>query len=398
MATAYRRNGSYPDPDYHVDVVVVGARAAGAATALHLARAGLTVMVVDRARRGSDTLSTHALMRGGVLLLRRWGVLDRVVAAGTPPVRHARFDYGHDSVNVSLRPAAGVDALYAPRRTVLDPILVAAAEAAGARFRFGVAVTDLRRDPTGRVVGVAGRDRNGRPVRITAGMTIGADGARSLVARCAGATTTRTGAGSAVVYGYWSGLAAAGYEWYYRPGATAGLIPTNDGQVLVFAGTTPERFAGEIAGGDLAGGYHRLLKEVTGGVDGRLAGGFPPGRLHAFPGRPSHLRQAWGPGWALVGDAGYFLDPLSTHGITDALRDSVLLSGAVTAIHCGAAEREALAGYQHRRDRLSGPLFAAVDAIASYRWTPDTIGALLRTASAAMSAEVEAISRLKDDA
>lgn len=384
--------------DTHVDVVVVGARAAGAATALQLARAGLRVVVVDRARRGSDTLSTLALMRGGVVLLRRWGVLDRIVAAGTPPVRHARFEYGHDSVNVSLRPAAGVDALYAPRRTVLDSILVEAAEAAGARFRFGVTVTDLRRDRTGRVIGLAGHDRPGQPVRISAGLTIGADGARSLVARRAGAATVRTGAGSgAIVYGYWSGLSTDGYEWHYRPGATAGLIPTNDGEVLVFAGTTSDRFTREMAG-DLAGGYHRLLKEVTGGADGRLAEGVLPSRLYGFPGhRPSYLRQAWGPGWALVGDAGYFLDPLSTHGITDAFRDSVLLSRAVIAIHAGAGEREALSGYQHRRDRLSGPLFDTVDAIASYRWTPDTIGALLRNASAAMSAEVEAISRLKDD-
>jgi flavin-dependent dehydrogenase len=379
------------------DVLIVGARPAGAATALQLARAGLRVLVIDRARRGSDILSTHALMRGGVMLMHQWGVLKEVVAAGTPPVRQVRFDFGADTLNVSLRSAAGVDALYAPRRTVLDPALVAAAEAAGARFRFGVSVTDLLRDPAGRVTGVAGRDRAGGLVRYDAGLPIGADGARSLVARQAGARTERIGGrGGGMIYGYWTGLEVTGYEWFYREGVTGGIIPTNDGAVNVFAGTTSERFSREVSG-DLDGAYHRLLKEVT-GADGRLAGATPPGRLYGYAGRPSHLRQAWGPGWALVGDAGYFLDPLSTHGITDALRDAVLLSQAVSAIHHGALEAEALANYQHHRDRLSGPLFDAIDAIASYQWDLDRIPALLRASSAAMSAEVDAISRLKVDA
>ena len=132
-----------PDAGPDWDAVVVGARVAGAATALLLARAGLRVLVVDRARRGSDTLSTHALMRGGVLQLRRWGVLERVVAAGAPPVRRVTFHYGSQATPVALKPHAGVSALYAPRRTVLDAALADAAEAAGARLRFGLVVTDL---------------------------------------------------------------------------------------------------------------------------------------------------------------------------------------------------------------------------------------------------------------
>jgi flavin-dependent dehydrogenase len=381
------------------DVVVIGARCAGAATAMLLARAGLRVVVVDRARPGSDTLSTHALMRGGVLLLRRWGLLEQLEAAGTPPVRRARFDYGDEVVNVTLRPAAGVPALYAPRRTSLDPLLVAAAGAAGAQVRFGVAVTGLRRDRSGRVTGIVGRDRTGAPVEVSAPLTVGADGARSLSARLTGAPTVRTGTGAgAVVYGYWSGLEVSGYEWFYRPGASAGLIPTDNGQVAVFAGTTPQRFRREVAG-DLQHGYHRLLKEVTGGADGRLAAAEAPRRLYGHPGRPSFLRRAWGPGWALVGDAGYFLDPLSTHGITDALRDSTLLARAVIEMHRhGRPEAEALSGYQLLRDRLSAGLFGAVDRIASYRWDLPTLRALLRESSGAMSSEVEAISQLKDDA
>ena len=87
------------------DVVIVGARPAGAATAMLLARRGLDVLVVDRAEFGSDTVSTHALMRAGVLQLRRWGLLDAVVDAGTPPVRRTSFHYEDGTLAMSLKPA-----------------------------------------------------------------------------------------------------------------------------------------------------------------------------------------------------------------------------------------------------------------------------------------------------
>src|SRR5262249_20054095 len=148
-----------------------------------LARQGLRVLVVDRDRYGTDTLSTHALMRGGVLLLSRWGVLEPVLKAGTPPVRQTRFDYGDDRVRVGIKPSPGVPALYAPRRTVLDRLLVDAARAAGAQIRYGVTVAGLLRGGSGRVVGVHGRDRAGAPFTAHARITIGADGIRSTVAR-----------------------------------------------------------------------------------------------------------------------------------------------------------------------------------------------------------------------
>jgi 2-polyprenyl-6-methoxyphenol hydroxylase-like FAD-dependent oxidoreductase len=372
------------------DVVVVGARVAGAATALLLARQGLRVVAVERARRGDDTNSTHALMRGGTALLQRWGLLERVVAAGTPAIRQTRFHYPGESSTVSIKPAAGVDALYAPRRTVLDPILVEAATAAGADVRFGVAVTDLTRDADGRVTGVVGRDRSGGAVELGAGLVVGADGRDSLVARRAGARTVRVGAGaSAFVYGYWPDLPTVGYEWFYRPGGSAGLIPTNDGQVCVFAGLPAGRFADEVRG-DLPGLYRRVLKEVTGAAFGRLAAE-PPRRLRAFPGRPGFAPQAWGPGWALVGDAGYYVDPLSTHGMTDALRDAQLLAWAVAAAHDGEPETAAFSDFQWRRDAITGPLFGIVDQICSYGWDTPGIRRLLLQVSSAMSDEVEAI-------
>src|SRR6266511_2862175 len=190
------------DPRY--DVVVVGARAAGAATAHLLARFGLRVLLVDRSRYGADTLSTHALMRGGVMQLTRWGLLDQVIAAGTPAVRRTTFRYADDIVPITIKSSYGVDALYAPRRTVLDPILVDAAILSGVDVRFGVAVTGVDRDRHGTVTGITGRSRS------TIADAVGAPYER--IGRSVGATT----------YGYWTGLDTDGYEWNYRPNAASG--------------------------------------------------------------------------------------------------------------------------------------------------------------------------------
>src|SRR5689334_5744121 len=197
----------------HYDVIVVGARAAGASTALLLARAGLSVLLVDRSRYGADTLSTHALMRGGVLQLARWGLLDRIVASGATPIRQVHFHYAHGGVTVAVKPADGVTALYAPRRTVLDPLLVDAAAAAGAEVRFGVTVTALQRDGRGRVCGVHARAGRGPDVAVGARLVVGADGARSTVAAAVDAAVRHRGdAAGAFTYGYWSGVQTAGYE------------------------------------------------------------------------------------------------------------------------------------------------------------------------------------------
>src|SRR5215207_1271312 len=132
--------------DPHYDVIVVGGCCAGAATAMLLARGGLNVLVLDAARAGTDTLSTHALMRGGVLQLRRWGLLDAVVAAGTPAIRHTQFSYGDEVETVDIRAGDGINALYAPRRTVLDPLLLGAAGSAGAEVRTATRVTGVLTD------------------------------------------------------------------------------------------------------------------------------------------------------------------------------------------------------------------------------------------------------------
>jgi flavin-dependent dehydrogenase len=376
------------------DVVVVGGRPAGAATALLLARAGLRVLVVDRSRYGADTLSTHALLRGAVVQLVRWGLIDQVVAAGTPPVRHSIFHYGDDRIDVPIKPGAGIDALYAPRRTVLDPILVDAAIEAGAEFRFGVTVTGLRHDHTGRVTGVVGHDEANRRFTAEASVTVGADGIGSTVARLTAAPVERAGtAATAFIYGYWNGLPVDGYHLYYRPGVTGGAFPTNGDQTCVFIGTSPRRFRSE-GRGRVAQLYRALSDEVAPDLV-EAAGAHAPQRLRVFTGRPGHLRQAHGPGWALVGDAGYFKDPATAHGITDALRDAELLARAIIACATGdAQEAAALADYQAVRDRLSYRLFTITDTIASLDWTLEQIPALLIELSESMNDEVDWLSGL----
>src|SRR5262245_13485826 len=232
------------------DVIVVGGRLAGASTAHLLAKAGMRVLCVDRARFGSDTLSTHALMRAGVVQLQRWGLLSDIIAAGTPPVRRTVFHYGDADVSVSIRPAAGVDALYAPRRTLIDAVIAEAATAAGASVRFGTAVTGLLRAADGRVTGVTIRGRDGSMRAERAGLVIGADGRHSLVATTVGAETELQGHdASSFVYGYWADFPTDGYEWCYRPGMSAGAIPTNDGLTCVFVGAPPRRLARLVRSG-----------------------------------------------------------------------------------------------------------------------------------------------------
>ena len=196
------------------DVVVVGGRVAGAATALLLARAGMRVALIDRSRPGSDIVSTHGLMRVGVAQLSRWGLLDQITEASTPPIRSTTFHYPDGrTVVVAIRPSPGVPALYAPRRYLLDWMLVDAAAQAGVEVITQTAITALTSDENGRVTGVRTAGRGGRPVELPSLITVGADGIRSTVVRHVGAPILQQGRScSAILYRYLNGVPAGGYE------------------------------------------------------------------------------------------------------------------------------------------------------------------------------------------
>lgn len=364
------------------DAIVVGARVAGAATALQLARRGHRVLVLERARRGSDTLSTHALMRTGVLLLDRWGLLDRVVDAATPPVHRVTFHYRDEAVPLDLD-----QPLYAPRRTVLDPILGDAAAEAGADVGYGIRVDRLLRDGDGRVLGVRASGPDGS-FEATASVTIGADGMRSLVAREVAAPVTRVGSASgAFIYGYWNDIETEGIEYLFADDVSAGFIPTNDGRTCVYISASSERFLTELRF-NLEAAFDRVLREAPQRAAALVARGTRVSRLRGFPGVPGRFHRPYGLGWALVGDAGYFKDPGTAHGITDALRDAELLSRALDAGLTAEQDlADAFADYERTRDDLSVPLFTATDGIAGHRWSHDMLRSLHIATSKAMQRE-----------
>ena len=367
-------NGSY-------QAIVIGARCAGGATAMLLARAGVRVLLLEQGARGADTLSTHALMRGGVLQLARWGLLEAIVAAGTPRIETTTFHYGQEAIAIRIKPRDGVDALYAPRRTLIDPLLADAAGEAGADVLYRARVTGLRRDRRGRVRGVV-VERDGVARAIDADIVVGADGVNSLVASAAGAAAYRLGRHpGGVIYTRAQGLPADGYHWHFVPGASVGVIPTNGGESLVFAAMTRDRFMTRLRF-DLAAGFDEILRETA----PELAVAMREARVspyRGFAGHPGHLRPAWGPGWALVGDAGYFKDPITAHGMTDALRDAEILARAVVA-----GTDAALDDYQRTRDGLSTRLLEISDDIASYDWTNVELQALHKALSDEMAREV----------
>jgi menaquinone-9 beta-reductase len=374
------------EPRY--DAVIAGARCAGAATALLLARSGAKVLMVDRQAYGSDTLSTHALMRGAVLQLTRWGLIPDITAAGTPAIPSTTFCYGSEAIRVDIRPEHGVEYLFAPRRTVLDRLLVDAARKAGAEVRHGTLLSELLFASDGRVNGVSLKDAGGSSMTVRADIVIGADGRQSTVAQSVKARAYVEGSNaSGTVFGYFENLRQDGFHWYFAKNVAAGVIPTNAGH-CVFAAVPAQRFSATFRG-DVRRGFLQVLEASNPELRADVECGTPIGRLRGFGGAPGYLRQCHGAGWALVGDAGYFKDPSTAHGITDALRDADLLSRAIIA-----GGRRALAAYQRERDALSMPLLRLTDAIASFSWDLDEVKQLHADLSAAMKAETNHLAGL----
>lgn len=377
---------SVPNARDHYDVVVAGARCAGASTAMLLARMGARVLLVDPLPPGRDTLSTHALMRVGVLQLHRWGLLDAVKAAGTPPIRSVTFDYEDEKITIPIKPKKGMDALFAPRRTVLDPILVEGAEEAGVHVIHGLAVSELKIDTGGRVRGARMEGRSRDPLDVSTDLVVGADGINSKVARLAGAGIEHlSDFSTAVIYGYWTGLPQEEYRWIFRRGAGLGVIPTNQGETCIFAAMSPERFAsGREHGLEVL--FNQVLLEHEPELATQLSAHTRPGPLRGFQGRKGFLRRAAGPGWALVGDAGFFRDPLTAHGMTDAFRDAELLARAVAS-----GREEGLELYQKKRDDSALDLFRITNSIASLAWSMEEIKELHHALNKAMNSGIGVI-------
>ena len=337
------------------DVIVVGARVAGSATAMLLARRGLKVLVVDRAAFPSDTLSTHQVQLPAIARLERWGLLGRIAAAGTPATRRVRFDPGPVVLEGRYPEFEGIDALYSPRRSLLDAVLVEAAGEAGAEVRERFTVDEIL-TVDGRVTGIRGREPGGGEVRETAPIVVGADGRGSLVAKAVGpdaydAQPPRTFG----YYTYWSGVPLDGGEMYGRERRMIGAWPTNDGLVLTYVAGPADEFRAFRS--DLDQNMLASL-DLAGDLGQRVRAGVRADRIYGTANTANYFRVPHGPGWALVGDAGLAMDPVTGQGISDAFRDAELLADAIAAgLHGDAPLDAALHEYERARNTAVKPMY-----------------------------------------
>lgn len=329
------------------DVIVVGSRCAGSPTAMLLARRGYRVLLVDRARFPSDTISTHVVQPLAVGALRRWGLADALAATGCPPIDTYGFHFG----TFTLAGAPGTahePAAYCPRRTVLDKLLLDAAAAAGAEIREGFVVEEIVTED-GRVVGIRGRSKQGTSVTERAAVVVGADGRNSIVADAVGAQKyNERPALLAPYYLYCSGLPMAGrYETYMLRNRGLAVAPTHDGLTIVIVAWPFHEFAANRH--DLEGSILKVL-ELAPEFAERFAAAKRETHLFGMP-TPNYFRKPYGAGWALVGDAGYIRDPITAQGIRDAFRDAEACALALDQSFAGAAAYEvAMGNYQQARD------------------------------------------------
>ena len=344
------------------DAIVVGARVAGSPTAMLLARKGYKVLLLDRATFPSETLSTHMITVFGSVHLRRWGLLDRVEATNCPPIKNIILDLSFeqfgDFVLTGFPPPIDGDfaAIYAPKRVVLDKILVDAAAEAGVEVREGFTVKELLMEGE-QVVGIRGSTADGKTVTEKASIVVGADGKHSLVARIVDAPMYAVAPpGTCGYYTYWDNVPISSLEFYTRPNRTIVAFPTNDNQAAIFVEWTNQEF--HAFRSDLENNFIATLDEIAPDLGARVHAGK---RAHRFMGTaelPNFFRKPYGPGWALVGDAGVHKDPITAQGITDAFRDSVLLSDAIASGLSGQQPLiEALAGYEQKRNEVLMPLY-----------------------------------------
>ncbi|MEO3785214.1 NAD(P)/FAD-dependent oxidoreductase [Actinocorallia sp. B10E7] len=351
------------------DAIVVGARCAGAGTALLLAGAGRRVLVLERARPGTDKLSTLYIHSPGVDRLRAWGVLDEVAASGAPPLNRQRYEVA----DVRLE-GPGPGTAYAPRRHVLDTILATAAQKAGAEVRHGCTVLGLLEED-GRVTGVRYRTPGGKTTADRCRLVVGADGMRSTVARLAGAEEYAVHPRlTCAYYTYWSGV-EAGFEQYQREGHWIGAIPTNEGRTLVAAYFRQRHFDGIRA--DAENAYLDNIRTTAPGLAERLRTASRDGRIYGTGDQRNFLRTPAGPGWVLVGDAGHHKDSLTARGITDAFLQAELLAGPGAPDDPGAAARR----FARERDGLLLANYRSTLAVARLDVEPERLE-LLRSVQA----------------
>ncbi|HEX6556510.1 MAG TPA: NAD(P)/FAD-dependent oxidoreductase [Ktedonobacteraceae bacterium] len=348
------------------DIIVVGARCAGSPLAMLLARKGYRVLLVDKATFPSDTLSTHTLTQSAVIQLQRWGLLNRLAATDTPPIHTQTLDAGSIVLRGSATGHVAPD--YAPRRYVLDSLLLDAAVEAGAEVRMGFQVQELVWEGN-RVVGIRGRTPGGALVTERAPLVIGADGKHSFVARSVQASTYDTHpARTCCYYSYWSGVPVEDMTLYVRDRCDILAWPTNQGLTLVGMNLPQETFHAFRT--NIEGNFLGMLKQVPQLAE-RVRAGQREERFMGTADLPFFFRQSHGAGWALVGDAGSAQDSIGGLGMSNAFRDAELLAEAIdVGLSGNRLLATTLAGYEQRRNEATRPMYEFIYGLAALEPLP----------------------------
>ncbi|AOR31556.1 FAD-dependent oxidoreductase [Streptomyces fodineus] len=327
------------------DVIVIGARCAGSPAAMLFARQGYRVLLLEKARFPQDTLSSHYIHQPGVALLDRWGLLDELRAAGCQPIDHQSYEAPGVRLDGFSLPVDGHRTTYAPRRFVLDPILVAGAVASGVEFREACTVNDLLFEDD-RVVGVRCTTPGGAEATERARLVVGADGMRSLVARKAGAPhVIEHPRMTCTYYSYWAGVPSH-FELYERPGRWIGVIPTNDDLRLIMAYFPQSEFAEVRTAVEPA--FLEAVRTTTPELYERMSAGRRVEQFYGTGHQENYFRKAHGPGWVLLGDAVHHKDSITARGITDAFIQAQSLTEHIgDGLHDDAALKAALKRYEN---------------------------------------------------
>lgn len=344
-------------PDEHCDVVIVGSRLAGACAAVHFARAGRSVVVLDRASFPSDQLSTHLLFPAGIHELQRMGALERILAHDPTRSPWLSLHVEDDAALLERwRPSGPIDYCLCVPRTIQDVELVAAARAAGADVREKHRMTDVLWHG-GRAAGVRYRDRAGVERSIRAKLVLGADGRRSAVAGAVGAfepyRASRNGRG--LVFRYADDPMVDTRDgqtiFQWREGDTFAMVfpsAPRGRTLLLFMGPADEAARAKAE----PEAYWRDKLDRHPAMARRTAGMTNLSALRATGETSAYFRASSGPGWALLGDAGHFKDPVIGQGQRDALWTGRAVADATAGLldDPGATDL-ALRRWEDERDR-----------------------------------------------
>ena len=359
------------------DAIVVGARCAGAPAAMLLARKGHRVLLLDKTTFPSDTMSTHLVHPPGLASLARWGLLERVAATGCPSVDAYSLDFGPLTISGTPLAIDGIRHGYGPRRTVLDQMLVEAAVEAGAELREGFTVDEILAND-GTVTGIRGHESGGSTVTERARVVIGADGRHSTVAKTVQPEEyNQRRSHLAMYYAYWSDLPSSGFETVVRTDDRRGwaCLPTHDDLTVLAFGWPVEEFKTNRK--DIEGNFFAAM-ELAPGFAERVRSARRESRFIGSADLPGYIRKPFGPGWALVGDAGYHKNPITAMGITDAFRDAELVAEALDDAFSGRRSCEqAMSNYQQTRDHEALPVYEFTDDFAQLRPPPPEMQRLI---------------------